>query len=201
LHPIVRNIAGLLSLNKKITARGEWYRRLPFGDPARLRQVQHTIYSLLHEAIDEVAGPSIEDTPMNKAALSASCIVDYLLLAVDNKGKHSPPGLILANMLIVTGAGFTTTSTLLSWLLCQELVDYGIVGPNGEHNSTTWTPDLAHSLPYVDKFIKETQRLHNASFQPGRTTKTDGVLPSSYRFPPDSVNVPALYAVHTNPKT
>jgi hypothetical protein len=34
LHPTVTNIANLLSLNKKITARGEWYRHLPFEDPA-----------------------------------------------------------------------------------------------------------------------------------------------------------------------
>ncbi|KJK63536.1 Cytochrome P450 [Aspergillus parasiticus SU-1] len=214
LHPIVTNIASLLSLNKKITARGEWYRHLPFGDPARLRHVQHTIYTLLQEAIDEVAGSGIADAPMNEAALSASCVVDYLLHAVDDKGEHFPQGLILANMLIVTGAGFTTTSALLSWLLyClvtyegtqdrlyAELVEHGIVGPSGERNQTAWTPDLAHSLPYLDKFVKETQRLHNASFQPGRTTKTDVVLPGGYRLPPDSVIVPALYAIHTNPKT
>ncbi|GAB1215862.1 hypothetical protein ATERTT37_005060 [Aspergillus terreus] len=214
LHPIVTNIASLLSLNKKITARGEWYRHLPFGDPARLRHVQHTIYSLLQEQIDAVAAESRSaDAPMADAALSATCAVDYLLHAVDDKGERFPPGLILANVLVVTGAGFTTTSALLSWLiyclvtyegtqdrLYQELVEYAIVGPNGERNQTTWTPDLAHSLPYMDKFVKETQRLHNASFQPGRTSKTDVVLPGGYRLPPDSVIVPALYAIHTNPK-
>ncbi|GES64390.1 cytochrome P450 [Aspergillus terreus] len=202
LHPIVTNIASLLSLNKKITARGEWYRHLPFGDPARLRHVQHTIYSLLQEQIDAVAAESRSaDAPMADAALSATCAVDYLLHAVDDKGEHFPPGLILANVLVVTGAGFTTTSALLSWLiyclvtyegtqdrLYQELVEYGIVGPNGERNQTTWTPDLAHSLPYMDKF-------------PGRTSKTDVVLPGGYRLPPNSVIVPALYAIHTNPKT
>ncbi|KAJ0425114.1 cytochrome P450 [Aspergillus carlsbadensis] len=214
LHPIVTNIASLLSLNKKITARGEWYRHLPFGDPARLRHVQNTIYSLLQEAIDEVAARSDSgDAPMNEAALSASCVVDYLLHAVDDKGEHFPQGLALANMLIVTGAGFTTTSALLSWLiyclvtyegtqdrLYKELVEYGVVGANGECNKTDWTPDIAHSLPYLDKFVKETQRLHNASFQPGRTSKTDVILPGGYRLPPDSVIVPALYAIHTNPK-
>ncbi|KAL4901101.1 hypothetical protein BDW74DRAFT_187950 [Aspergillus multicolor] len=214
LHPIVTNIASLLSLNKKITARGEWYRHLPFGDPARLRTVQHTIYSQLQETIDEVAArSSSKDAPMNEAALSASCVVDYLLHAVDDKGEHFPTGLILANMLIVTGAGFTTTSALLSWLiyclvtyegtqhrLYAELVEHGIVGPNGECNNTTWTPELAHSLPFLDKFVKETQRLHNASFQPGRTTKADVILPGGYRLPRDSVIVPALYAIHTNPK-
>lgn len=218
LHPLVTNTATLLSLNKKITARGEWYRHLPWGDPARLRQVQHTIYSQLQEAIDDVeasraAAGTTGDLPMAEAALEASCVVDYLLRAVDDKGEHFPRGLILANMLIVNGAGFTTTSALLSWLiyclvtyegtqdrLYQELQEYGIVDPaTNTRNETTWDPDLAHSMPYLDKFVKETQRLHNASFQPGRTTKTDVVLPGGYRLPADSVLIPALYAIHTNP--
>jgi len=213
IHPICTNIANLLSLNKKVTARGDWYRMMPFGDPARLRETQKTIYGQLQEAMAQVAARSTsKDAPMNEAALTASCVVDYLLHAVDEKGEHFPEGLHIANMLIVTGAGFTTTSALLSWLvyclvtyegvqdrLYQELVEYGIVGPNGERNQTEWTPDLAHSLPYLDKFVKETQRLHNASFQPGRTAKTDVVLPGGYRLPKDSVIIPALYAIHTNP--
>ena len=206
LHPLVTNIANLLSLNKKVTARGEWYRMLPFGDTAKLKQVQHTTYSLLQEAVDEVKVSGNKDMPLAEAALNASCVVDYLLNGVDEKGEHFPVPLILSNMLIVTGAGFTTTSALMSRLiycivtysgtqdkLLQELVDYGI---NGD---TEWTPDLAHGLPYLDKFVKETQRLHNASFQPGRTTKTDVVLPQGYRLPADSVIIPALYAIHTNP--
>ena len=40
--------------------------------------------------------------------------------------------------------------------------------------------------------------MHNASFQPGRTTKTDVVLPGGYRLPANAVIVPALYAIHTN---
>ncbi|RAH68732.1 cytochrome P450 [Aspergillus aculeatinus CBS 121060] len=206
LHPIVTNIADLLSLNKKVTARGNWYRSLPFGDPARLREVRRTCYTLLQEYIDQAAESGIKDLPLNEAALKASCVVDYLLNGVDDKGEHFPTPLILANMMIVTGAGFTTTSALLSWLiyslvtypdtqdrLLQELVDHNI------SHETTWSPELAHSLPYLDNFVKETQRLHNASFQPGRTTKTDVVLPGGYRLPPDSVIIPALYAIHTNP--
>jgi cytochrome P450 len=117
LHPIVTNIANLLSLNKKITARGEWYRHLPFGDPARLKLVQRTIYSLLQEKIDLARGSGIDGIPMNQAAVEASCVVDYLLNTVDESGEKFPEGLIVASMLIVTGAGFITTSTLMSWLL------------------------------------------------------------------------------------
>lgn len=63
------------------------------------------------------------------------------------------------------GAGFVTTACLLSWLiyslctyegtqdrLLQELVDHGVT------KDTTWDPDFADSLPYLNKFIKETQR-------------------------------------------
>lgn len=67
-----------------------------------------------------------------------------------------------------------------------------------ERNHTECTPDLAHGLPYLDSFVRETQRLHNASFQPGRTTKTDVVLPGGCRCR-RTVVVPALDAIHTNP--
>lgn len=208
LHPIVTNIASLLSLNKKITSRGEWYRHLPFGDPARLKLVQKTIYTLLQEKIERVKGSGIDGMPMAQAATEASCVVDYLLNTVDENGEKFPEGLIVANMLIVSGAGFTTTSALMSWLLyClvtyegaqdrlyEELCERGVTKGDVE-----WTPEFAHSLSFLDSFVKETQRLHNASFQPGRTTKTDVVLPGGYRLPPDSVIVPNLYAIHTNPE-
>ncbi|KAL2001166.1 hypothetical protein VTN02DRAFT_2149 [Thermoascus thermophilus] len=206
LHPLVTSIANLLSLNKKVTARGEWYRYMPFGDPAKLKEVQRATYTMLQDMIDQVKGSGISNMPMNEAALKASCVADYLANAVDEKGEKLPASLYLTNMLVVSGAGFTTTSALLSWLiyclvtypgtqdrLLQELVDYGI------SNEVEWTPDLAHELPYLDKFVKETQRLHNASFQPGRTSKTEVILPGGYRLPPDSVIIPALYAIHTNP--
>ncbi|KAK3331460.1 cytochrome P450 [Apodospora peruviana] len=207
LHSLVTNIVTMLSLNKKVTARGEWYRHLPFGDPARLKEVRRVTYEQISEAVDAAPKSGISNMPLNEAATKASCVTDYLVNAVDEKGEKLPHGLILANQIVVTGAGYTTTSALLSWLLycivtypgtqdklLQELVDNDISG------ETEWTPELAHGLPYLDKFVKETQRLHNASFQPGRTTKTDVVLPGGYRLPPDAVIVPALYAIHTNPE-
>lgn len=207
LHPIITNISKILSLNKKITARGEWYRYLPFGDPARLKQARSTIYSLIQEQVDRFKGSKIAGMPMADSAINASCVIDYLLNTVDETGQKFPEGLVLANIIIVTGAGFTTTAALMSWLiyclvtyegtqerLYAELCEYGIAG-----KPIDWTPELAHSLPYLDSFVKETQRLHNASFQPARTTKTDVVLPGGYRLPPDSVLIPALYAIHTNP--
>jgi len=138
LNPIVTSIVGMLSLNKKVTARGEWYRILPWGDSARLREVRKQTYALLNEAIDAAPVSGITDLPIADAALKASCVVDFLLNAVDEKGERFPRGLVLANMIVFTGAGYTTTLALLSWLiyclvtypetqqrLLQELVDYG----------------------------------------------------------------------------
>ncbi|KAG9569000.1 cytochrome P450, partial [Aureobasidium melanogenum] len=206
LHPLVKSIANLLSLNKKVVARGEWYRHLPFGDPARLKASRTEAYSLVQDCIDSVKAGE-KDLPMEEAALKASCVVDYLVRATDKDGNKLPEELIQSNMVIISGAGFTTTSALLSWLLyalvtypgnqerlLQELVD------NGINNDIDWSPDLPNKLPFLDKFIKETQRLHNPSFQPGRTTKTEVVLPGGYRLPPNSVIVPALYALHSNPE-
>ncbi|KAI4592359.1 hypothetical protein KJ359_011299 [Pestalotiopsis sp. 9143b] len=207
-HPLVSNIVNLLSLNKKVTTRGEWYKALPWGDAAKLKEVQRVTYGMLEEAIAKApSAGGMDGLSLNDAALRASCVADYLNHAVDETGQHFPKGLVLSNMLVVTAAGYTTTSSMLSWMvyclvtypeiqdkLVQELVNYDI------SNETTWTPDLAHSLPYLDKVIKEAQRLHNASFQPGRTTKQEVVLPGGFRLPKDSTVIPALYAIHTNPE-
>jgi len=207
INPLIKDIVSLLALNKKVTARGSWYRHLPWGDGARLREVQRRTYVQLKEAIDRAPSSGIENMPIGEAAVKASCVADYLVNAVDEKGEHFPEALRLSNMLIVSGAGYTTTSSLLAWLLyclvtypgmqermLQELVDHDI------SHETEWDPDLAHSLPFMDKFVKETQRLHNASFQPGRTTKQEVVIPGGYRLPENAVIIPALYAIHTNPE-
>ncbi|KAK3991039.1 cytochrome P450 monooxygenase [Cladorrhinum sp. PSN332] len=205
VNPLVTNIVNMLALSKKVTARGEWYRNLPFGDSAKLKQVQRDVYHMISETIESAPSSGIENMPLNEAATRASCVADYLVNAVDKTDAHFPMPLVLSNMLVVTGAGYTTTSSLMSWLiytivtypgvqdkLLQELVDYNI------SEKTEWTPDHAHGLPYLDKFVKETQRLHNASFQPGRTTKTDVVVPGGYRILENSVMIPALYAIHTS---
>jgi cytochrome P450 len=64
--------------------------------------------------------------------------LQYLNNAVDETGQKFPRGLVLSNTVVITAAGYTTTSSLLSWLvyvlvtypevqekLLQELVDYG----------------------------------------------------------------------------
>ncbi|KAJ5455508.1 cytochrome P450 [Penicillium daleae] len=187
LHEMVHLIAEVLSLNKKVTSKGDWYGRLPFGDPQRLKCAKARV-----EQMD--------------AALKASNMVDYAIRATDNKGAKLPKSSLVWALIVATGAGFTTTSSLLSWLiyglvtypgmqerLLQELVDHGI------DENTEITADVTDRLEFLDKYIKETQRRHNPSFQPGRTAKMDLILPGGYRLPKDAVVIPALHHIHNNP--
>ena len=109
-------------------------------------------------------------------------------------------------LVVATGAGFTTTSSLLSWLiyglvtypgvqerLLQELVDHGF------NDEMEITAEFTDKLVFLDKFIKETQRRHNPSFQPGRTAKVDMILPGGYKLAKDSIIIPALHHIHNNP--
>jgi cytochrome P450 len=117
-----------------------------------------------------------------------------------------PKESLTSALVVATGAGFTTTSSLLSWLLysivtypgvqeklLQELVDHGF------SDDTELTSDFTDKLTYLDSFIKETQRRHNPSFQPGRTAKVDLILPGGYKLSKESVIIPALHHIHNNP--
>jgi cytochrome P450 len=76
----------------------------------------------------------------------------------------------------------------------QELVD------NDFSDDMEMTSDFTDKLTYLDRFIKETQRRHNPSFQPGRTAKVDLILPGGYKLPKESVIIPALHHIHNNPE-
>lgn len=162
-HPLLKGFGDMLGLNKKVSMRGAWYRNLPFGIPAELNRARKEVYSELQRAIDASTSAGIRDLQMEEAATKASCVSDYLVNAVDEEGKHFPPGLLLGNMMVVMGAGFTTTSALLSWLtyslvtyagaqerLLQDLVDHDVDGVSD------WTPEKAHGIPYLNNFLRET---------------------------------------------
>lgn len=210
LNELVVLIAQSLSLNKKVTSRGSWYASLgsvPFTAANELKNVNNKTWKLINEAIENAPkGDTDEDLPLHSAALGASCVVDYLKRATDDHGEKLPRDLVIPNMLPIAGAGFTTTSALLSWLiyalcvyegnqdrLLQELVDAGV------NENTKWTPELSDGLTFLDKFVKETQRLHNPAFQPGRTAKVDCIVPGGYKLPAGAVVISALHAIHNNP--
>ncbi|KAJ5782822.1 hypothetical protein N7457_004596 [Penicillium paradoxum] len=206
LHEMVELIAEMLSLNKKVTSKGDWYANLPFGDPKHLKDIKARIVEMVDESIQKAARGGIEDLPLQDAALIASNMVDYAIRATDNKGEKLPKESLVWSLIVATAAGFTTTSSLLSWLiygfvtypgmqdrLLQELIDHGF------DENTEMTADLTDQLDFLDKYIKETQRRHNPSFQPGRTAKVDLILPGGYKIAKDSVIIPALHHIHNNP--
>ncbi|KAJ5834226.1 hypothetical protein N7447_000252 [Penicillium robsamsonii] len=205
-HELVYRIAESLELNKKVTARGDWYAKLPFGDPQRLRDARYRIIEMVNESIQNASRNGVEDLPLQDAALKASNMIDYIIRATDNKGEKLPKTSLMEALVVATGAGFTTTSSLLSWLLysivnypgmqerlLQELID------NDIDADTPMTADLTDRLTFLDKFIKETQRRHNPSYQPARTAKVDMILPGGYKLPEDSIVIPALHHIHNNP--
>jgi cytochrome P450 len=206
LHDLVRTVGENLELNKKVSAMGDWYSHMPWGAPKQLKEIREHVKQLVDAAIANVQGEGTEDLPINDAALKASCIVDYLARATDDDGKKLPEKYRSKATLVVVGAGFITTASLLSWMLfslvsypgnqerlLQELVDYGVT------ETTEWTPDLANSLPFLEMFRKEVQRLHNPSYQPGRTALADVIIPGGYRIPKDSVMIIAIHHIHNNP--
>lgn len=75
LHEMVHLIAEVLSLNKKVTSKGNWYSSLPFGDPQRLKTVRRRIEKLVEESIQNAARGGMEDLPLQDAALEATNMV------------------------------------------------------------------------------------------------------------------------------
>lgn len=111
----------------------------------------------------------------------------------------------MAAVMVASGAGFTTTSSLLSWCLyalvsypgvqarlLQQLVDAGVSGDMGI------TAEQIDEMPELDKFVKEMQRRHNPSYQPGRTALRDMILPGGYKLKKGSVLILALHHLHMN---
>ncbi|KAK3387849.1 cytochrome P450 [Podospora didyma] len=205
-HELVILIAEVLSLNKKVTSWGSWYGSLPFGDPKALRDKRDRIMELIEESVKAAKQGGIEDLDLQEAAIKATNMVDYCLRATDSKGNKLPKKNLVDPLLVATGAGFTTTSSLLSWLiyslvtypgmqdrLLQELVD------NGFGDDTQITAEFTNKLTFLDHFIKETQRRHNPSYQPGRTAQQDLILPGGYKIPQDGILIPAIHHIHNNP--
>ncbi|KAI1266126.1 cytochrome P450 [Xylariaceae sp. FL1019] len=204
LDEMVLLIAESLELNKRITSMGSWYASMPFGDPKRLRDVHSRMAELVIKSVEQAAKGS-EPLELQEAALKAENLVDYIMRAVDSKGNKLPAERMLEPLVVATGAGFTTTSSLLSWLiyglvtypgmqerLLQELID------NDFDDNTEMNADLIGKLSFLNKYIKETQRRHNPSYQPARTSKVDMVLPGGYKLPRDSVVIPAIHHIHNN---
>ncbi|KAK9425361.1 putative Cytochrome P450 monooxygenase [Seiridium unicorne] len=206
LNRIVLAIAEMLAVNKRIQSHGEWYSHLPFGDPVRLKHLRAFMRTQIEEAIKESKSSDTEDLPLQDAALKASSVIDYLSRATDSAGKHMPTEYLESAVEVATGAGFTTTSSLLSWCiyglvtyegmqarLLQELVDHNI------NDTVSITADQIDDLHELNKYVKEMQRRHNPSYQPARTAQRDQILPGGYRIKKGDVVVVGVHHIHMNP--
>jgi cytochrome P450 len=205
----IRLFGQYLSLMKKISLKPKWYGSLPFGEPARLRDVEKQLFAEVERAMDACTGPRDEVLRLSdpKASLQASCVADFLSRARDEKGDGLPRDLLLANTVVTIGAGFTTSASFLAWALyaitvypgnqerlLQEIIDHG---GDGERE---WTYDEVHGMKFLDCFVKETQRLHSPSFQTARNAKQDVVLPGGYLVPKSSTVISCFPSMHVNPK-
>ena len=83
-------LTSLLSCRKKVQLRGSWYSYLPFGDPKLLRHERQRIFGLVAKAIDDARTSGTNDLPIQKVANEATCVVDYLKRAVDERGENFP---------------------------------------------------------------------------------------------------------------
>ncbi|KAI6319628.1 hypothetical protein MCOR30_008558 [Pyricularia oryzae] len=204
----IRDLGQYVALMKRVSLRGQWYGYLPFGDPRRMREARDRVWKGIGEAIEQAArtGTDNRDLPLQEAALHAACLADYLQRAVDNEGNKLPREYLVSNCVILFGAGFLTSSSLLAWCifalcryegvqdrLLQELVDHGA------RPDVVWTMDQLNAMPYLDQFVKETQRMHNPSFQTARNARRDVVLPGGKAIPAGSVVIPMFPALHKNP--
>lgn len=209
-HEIIRLLGEYLILMKKVQLRPQWYSYLPFGAGKRLAWVKDRIWSLVDHAIEQrprAPDGSDQDVLLHEAATKTTCVADYLCRAVDENGEKLSHEYMLSNCVVLVGAGFITSSSLLSWLiyalvtypgnqtrLLQELIDHGAT------SDTKWTYDSIQQLNFLDKFVKEVQRMHNPSFQTARNAKKDVVLPGGYFLPKGAVIIPTFPSLHTNAK-
>lgn len=204
----IRLFGRYLHLMKRNSLRPKWYGKLPFGEAAQLREVEKQLFAEVQKGIDACTEPGAEILPLSdpKASQRASCVADFLSRARDHEGKGLPPDTLLSNTTVIVGAGFTTSSSLLSWViyaltaypgsqerLLQEMIDHGA---DGERR---WTYDEVHALKFLDCFVKETLRMHSPAFQTARNAKQDVVLPGGYLIPKGSVVIACFPSLHKNP--
>jgi cytochrome P450 len=55
-------------------------------------------------------------------------------------------------------------------------------------------------MPVLEKYVKEMQRCHNPSYQPGRTVQRDLIVPGGLRMRKGDVMIVAPHHIHMNPK-
>ena len=212
----IRLFAQYLSLMKKSSLQPQWFKYLPYSGPSRLLAVRQQLFGIFQDAMDTCIDKNGPPLPLSDplALQSANCVADFLYRARDDKGEKLPFNLVIGNIVATTGAGFTTSASMLSWALCAlvrhpdcqkrlhtELLNYHCNNPSPQTDTSKhWTYDKIHSLPFLDAFVKETLRLYNPSFQTARNAKVDTVLPGGYLIPKGSIVIACFPSIFKNPK-
>ncbi|KAL9025017.1 MAG: hypothetical protein Q9196_006082 [Gyalolechia fulgens] len=204
----IRLLGQYLSLMKKSSMQPQWFKYLPFGDHVRLKTVRQQLFDIFEDAmsacVDKDGPPLSLSDPT--ALQSSSCVADFLYRARDKEGKGLDYELVLGNVVATAGAGFTTSSSLLSWAI-YALVRYPgnqerLLDEIASHRGNTdkrWTYEEIHSMKFLDCFLKEVLRLHSPSFQTARNAKQDAILPGGYLIPKGSIVIACFPSIHTNP--
>lgn len=206
-HIIICLFGEYLELQKQTQMSPRWFKYLPFGVYPRLQRVHNELWGMMDKIMQECeVGGNGKDMPINECAVNSTCIADFLNRATDDKGEKLPRELRLSNVTALIGAGFATSSCLLSWLLyslcnypgnlqdriLEELIDHGAT------ENREWTYDEILAMPFLDAVVKETHRLHNPAYQTARNTKRDVILPSGWLIPAQSVVIPTIPSIHRN---
>ncbi|KAL4888144.1 putative cytochrome P450 monooxygenase [Aspergillus ambiguus] len=204
----IRLFGQYLSLMKKASMQPRWFKYLPFGGPAKLKSIRQQVLDVTEKAMDvsiKKDGPPVSLADPT-AMQGATCVADFLYRARDKDGNGLPYDLVLGNVVVSCGAGFTTSASLLSWAL-YSLVRYPgnqarLFEEIASHHSSAhkqWTYEEIHGMKFLDCFVKEVLRLHSPSFQTARNAKQDAVLPGGYLIPKGSVVIACFPSLHKNP--
>ncbi|KAJ7153209.1 cytochrome P450 [Mycena filopes] len=201
-------ITRTLRLAQSLARKGSIYRALPNPE----RRAQRATETEMHTWIDTEAERILKeghskDMPLGKAALSTSSLLDYMLHATDEEGKHMDVELVQQNVATFLGAGQVTTSSALAWLwYClatfpvQARKLYASLIAAGLRVDKEITADELSKLEYLDWFIKETQRLYNPAIQPTRQAQKDVIMPGGILIPKGAQVMVALHSLMINPE-
>ncbi|KAJ7160408.1 cytochrome P450 [Mycena filopes] len=205
---IFQLIGRSLQLAQTLFRKGRVYRALPNPERRAQQATKTELYTLINaEAERTLRESDSQDMPLDKAALSTSSLLDYMLHATDEQGKHMDIELVHQNVVTFLGAGQVTTSSALAWLWCclatfpaQARKLYASLIEAGLSVDKEITADELSKLEYLDWFIKETQRLYNPAFQPTRQAQKDVIMPGGILVPKGAQVTVALHSLMVNPE-
>lgn len=205
----IRLFGEYLSLMKKASMQAQWTKYLPFSNASKVKVVREKVLEVVEQAmdvcIDKDGAPLALSDP--EAVKKSRCIADFLYRARDENGEGLSYELVRGNVVVTCGAGFTTSSSLLSWALYalvrypgnQERLLQELVNARGEVTDKRWTYEEIHGMKFLDCFVKEVLRVHSPSFQTARNAKQDAVLPGGYLIPKGSIVIACFPSLHKNP--